>query len=81
MAAATGSNDHLIKINPNTGATADLGSLGHTNVWGLGYAYNVFYGFSNNGQVFQINPVNGNSTNVSNSGIGWYGATTNPVLW
>ena len=83
MAASTNGNDHLIRINPTTGATFDLGSLGHEAVYGLGYADGVFYGFASNGQVFNITTT---STSVStsgnvNTGIEWYGATTNPVLW
>jgi hypothetical protein len=82
MAASNGSSsDRLIQIDPNTGATRNIGSLGHTGVYGLGYAYNVFYGFDSTGRVFSIDAANASTQNLSNTGITWYGATTNPVLW
>jgi len=81
MAATSRSNDVLIQINPTTGATVEMGSLGHTGVYGLGYAYGTLYGFDSSGMVFSINPSTGATSNVSNTGESWYGATTNPVLW
>ena len=77
----TGSGDRLIKINPTTGASTVVGSLGHDGVYGLGFAYNVLYGFAWDGQVFQINPANATSSNSFNTSLNWAGATTNPVLW
>jgi hypothetical protein len=81
MSAVTTGTDHLIRINPNTGATTDLGSLGYTEVYGLGYANNIFYGFSADGEIFQINQTNASTSDPVSTGISWYGATTNPVLW
>jgi len=81
MAASSGGSDRLIQIDPNTGATRNIGSLGHSGVYGLGYAYNVFYGFDSGGRVFAIDPSNASTENLANTGISWYGATTNPVLW
>ena len=73
--------DHLLKIDPHTGAVQDLGSLGRTGVYGLGYALNTLYGFAGTGEVFEINPVNAATSHENNSGVSWFGATTNPVRW
>jgi hypothetical protein len=81
MAVTTNGSDHLVKVNPTTGATTDLGSLGQTGVYGLGYANGTLYGFATNGLVFEINPTNAATSYASSTGINWYGATTNPVLW
>jgi hypothetical protein len=81
MMASSSGSDRLIQINPSNGATRDIGSTGHSAVYGLGYAYQVFYGFDSSGRVFSINPSTAATTNLANTGIGWYGATTNPVLW
>ena len=81
LSVITSGNDHLIKINPTTGSTSDVGNLGHGGVYGLGYANNTLYGFDSSGLTFEINSTNAHTTNLANTGVDWYGATTNPVLW
>ena len=75
------SDDHLIRIDATNGTTRDMGSLGRTKVYGLGYAYGVVYGFDANKNTFQIDPSNAATSHVTTSDVKWYGATTNPVLW
>jgi hypothetical protein len=81
MSAVTSGTDHLIRINPTTGATTDVGNLNHDQVYGLGYANSTFYGFGADGEVFSINSTNASTTDLAATGLSWYGATTNPVLW
>lgn len=81
MVALGSGSDRLIRIDPNSGASVVIGSLGHSGVYGLGYASNVLYGFAGNGDVFQINPANAAISSNSTSSLFWTGATTNPVLW
>jgi len=80
---ATGwsSGDHLIKVNPNTGATVDIGSLGYSEEWGLGYQDGILYGFAGTGKIVTIDPATAHATLQATTGIVWHGATTNPVLW
>jgi hypothetical protein len=81
MAATSAGADHLIRINPSSGTTQDIGSLGTTEMYGLGFAYNVLYGFDSSGAVYTIDPATAQATQINNTGVAWYGATTNPVLW
>lgn len=81
LSAVSNGSDRLIKINPETGATQDMGSLGHGGVYGLGYANSTLYGFDSSGLTFSINPNNAHTVDLVYTGVTWYGATTNPVLW
>ncbi len=74
--------DDLVRIDPATGATRNLGGMGVSQVWGLGYAVGDLYGFDSNGTIFKVDPSTGKATSVkSTSAGGFYGATTNPVTW
>ena len=73
--------DHLIRIDPNTGAETDIGSVGFTEVWGLGYDSGVMYGFTGHGAIFTIDPKTGNSVLYYSASVDWATATTNPLLW
>ena len=77
----SGSGNQLLKINPSNGSITVIGTMSYAGVWGLGYANNLLYGFDNTGAIFEINPTTAHTTLQNNSGINWYGATTNPVLW
>lgn len=78
----TVSNDTgLVRIDPGTGATEVVGSIGVSAVWGLGYADGVTYGFTNGGSALILDPATAEVTGETMLGSGWWGATTNPVLW
>jgi hypothetical protein len=81
LSALSSGSDLLIQIDPDTGATRNIGSMGHGGVYGLGYANGTLYGFDSSGLTFSINQTNAHTTNLANTGVSWYGATTNPVLW
>jgi hypothetical protein len=74
--------DALVRIDPSTGATTEVGSLGVTQVWGLGYADGELFGFESQGKLFTVDPGTGKATYVKDTrASGFYGATTNPVTW
>lgn len=76
-----GGGDDLIRINPMGGAYERVGSLRENGVFGLGWANDTLYGFTNTGAVLAIDPATANVLSRVDRGEPWYGATTNPVLW
>lgn len=75
-------SDQLVTINPSTGAVSVAGSMGVSEVWGLGYANSILYGFRSNGDVVPLSTSTGEAgAPVQTDGEQWTGATTNPVLW
>lgn len=74
--------DDLVLLDPDSGATKRLGSIGVGKLFGLGYDDETLYGFSSNGEIVEIDPRNGSGrvTGTSDSNE-WWGATTNPVRW
>ena len=44
----------LVRIDPKTGATLELGCLNEANIFGLGFANGAIYGFSGSGDVLQV---------------------------
>jgi large repetitive protein len=77
-----GEPDRLVVVDPD-GGTGMRGEVEVDRVFGLGFAYGDLYGFTDAGDWVEINvdlgglrrqgPLAGND--------GWWGATTNPVLW
>jgi len=77
-----GDPDRLIVIDPDTGRTVDRGDAGVERIFGLGYADDVLYGFTDAATVVRIDPDFGGATQERPLGAGgWWGATTNPVRW
>jgi len=77
----------LYRVNPNVPGAAVpvlIATLTEQSVLGLGYENGLLIGFSQNGDIFNIDPtsgvISGKRPNPSVSG-GWGGATTNPVTW
>jgi len=73
--------DDLVVVDPNTGASTRRGIIGVTGVYGLGYAGDALYGFTDEGQVLQIDASTGDVLDSDSLPGQWYGATTNPVVW
>ncbi len=73
--------DNLVRIDPNNGKPTDLGSIGVSQIFALGYADGDLYGFTNNDQVIVIDSSNARTTSTDRLNGSWWGATTNPVLW
>ena len=74
--------DWLIKVNPRTGYEVEVGSIGESRLYGMGYANEKLYGFSGNGVIVEIDPHTGWSSFMKEvNDLSWWGATTNPVRW
>ncbi|MBM75628.1 MAG: hypothetical protein CMK59_09520 [Proteobacteria bacterium] len=74
--------DELVSVDPSTGETTWIGSIGAERLWGVGYFDDNLYGFSSNGSIATINPSNAISlTTKETPGHYWWGAATNPVRW
>jgi hypothetical protein len=79
--AVTGSGgDRLVQVNPNTGATTVIGSMGVGSVFGLGYANDTLYGYTSGGRVITIDPRTAAAASSNLVGT-WWGAASNPVRW
>lgn len=76
--------DGLVRVDPNSGVTRWIGSIGTDNLFGLGYSEEDerLYGFSSGGDIVEISPVDASAVTLSqDEDLGWWGATTNPVAW
>lgn len=74
-------NDLLIRVDPSTGATLEVGDLGEAGVFGLGFAYGELFGFTRAGEVITIDPANAAILQRRTVTTAYWGAATNPVLW
>ena len=76
------SRDELVRVDPLSGQTTWIGSIGFSQIFGLGYDDGVLYGFNSYGETISIDPRTAAASSlVSDGDISWYGATTNPVQW
>lgn len=80
MKGAPGAPDDLVRIDPSTRATQLLATGVADGLFGLGYAYGS-HGFSPLGIAMVIDRTNGTIVEQRSLTGGWFGATTNPVLW
>ena len=74
-------SDQLVRLDPNSGMFAPVGSLGYEQLYGLGYDEGELFGFSASGQIVAIAPDSAVTTLRSSGSLSWWGATTNPVSW
>ncbi len=54
---------------------------GYGKLFGLAYANDLLYGFSEDGSIIRIDEQNGTPELLIQSEQAWWGATTNPVTW
>ena len=73
--------DELVVVNPETGAQMWNGRIGVSALFGLGYHNDKLYGFSAEGDIVEITPSNAQISDTISSGVAWWGAATNPVVW
>ena len=71
----------LVVVDPDDGSNRYLGSTEHDRIFGLGYAYGELWAFSDEGYALVLNTSTGAPEQSYAIGTGWWGATTNPVLW
>ena len=76
-----GDGDELVRVDPNNGSAAWMGTIGHEKLFGVGYHAAQLYGFSSSGSIVEISPSNAGGDLVCQTNEGWWGATTNPVVW
>ena len=76
---ATSSNI-LLRVDTTTGAGAAVGPTGYPDIWGLAYSNARVIGFTNGGQILQIDPQTGAATLISQNSIMFWGATQSPLV-
>lgn len=73
-----GGPDHVVRVNPKTGAVlADIGAVGVSNLYGVGYWGGVMYGFADDGALYKIDLKTASATAVplaKKPAGGWWGA-------
>lgn len=79
--AGQGTGDGLVRIDPITGTAQWLSTAGVAKIFGLGFAGDALYGFSDTGVVVTLDPTSGDVIAERPLNGRWWGATTNPVLW
>lgn len=72
-------SDCIVTVDPKTGALTEIiGALGHTDVFGLAFWGGSAYGFSDGGQLFEIDLKTAASTTIpmpnAPNGLSFYGA-------
>ncbi len=73
----------LVVMDLDTMDYWEVGPTGAGAMYGVAY-YNsneLIYGFNEAGQILLVDPTTGAATPVSETGIEWWGATTNPARW
>ena len=73
----------LVSWDIDGGAPTVVGPTGQGAMFGVAYHIinDTIYGFTEGGQIVTIDPATGAGQIVSNSGIPFWGATTNPARW
>jgi hypothetical protein len=60
-----GCNDCIVQVDPATGALQrSIGALGHTNVFGLAFWGGSAYGFSDSGELFEVDLTTAAATSI-----------------
>ena len=76
-----GFSDHLVRVDPRTGAATWIGDIGEYGLWGIGEVGGNLTGFSSGGRLVEIDPATARVTRGTDLPGTWWGATTNPVRW
>jgi hypothetical protein len=67
--------------NPKSGTTTSVGATGEGAMFGVGYALQTLYGFTEGGDIFTLDHETGAATLARAHGIPFWGAATNPTRW
>ena len=66
--SATG--NALVRLNTRNGVGTEIGEIGYSNVYGLGFIFDTLYGETSNSELITIDPATGKGTLVvSNDGV------------
>ena len=74
------SSNELVTVNVSTGVAAGVGQIGFGNVWGLAYSNGQVIGFSDQGEIFQIDPASAKGTLLKTWPVQFWGATSSPLV-
>jgi hypothetical protein len=75
-------DDGLVSIDPVTAEADWIGSIGESDLWGVGYYDGILYGFSSQGRIAEIDPANADLLHSEETpGQMWWGAAANPSDW
>ncbi len=78
-----GTEDWIVRVDPNTGAATLLGNTHTADIWGLGFWKNKIFGFTQGGVFVLLDDKTGAATVVQSGTIAWWGAavsTAAPVI-
>ncbi|HJN76604.1 MAG TPA: hypothetical protein QGF58_21925 [Myxococcota bacterium] len=73
--------DELVRLDPDNGFSQWVGVIGVERLFGLGFTNDELFGFSADGTIVAVDPDTAETFETSTQGPGWWGATTNPVVW
>ncbi len=76
-ASVFGGTDALASIDPKTGKATLIGDTGVSDLWGFAWYQQKFYGFSADGNVYQVDIKTGKASAASfpvPAGLSWWGA-------
>jgi hypothetical protein len=79
--AQSGTPTSLVVYDPANQSVVDSNPTGQGSMYGVGYALNQIFGFTEGGQIFLVDDVNGTSSVVASPGQAFWGAATNPTRW
>jgi outer membrane protein assembly factor BamB len=72
---------NLVAYDVDGASVVDEGATGVGAMYGAGYALGQLFGFDEGGAIYTIDAATGDATAVAQTGIAFWGATTNPVRW
>ncbi len=73
-------NNPLLRVDVQTGAATVVGPTGFGSVWGLAYAGAKVIGFTNQGEIIQVDPQTGAGVLLAQKNIMFWGATQSPLV-
>ena len=76
-----GATTALVVYDPVAGTSSNVGYTGYGAMYGIGFAHWTMVGFSDSGDILEIDWGNGAAAVVTSPGNAFWGATTNPLLW
>jgi hypothetical protein len=77
--AGTSTSDLLVEVNPQTGSTSSIGSVGFAKVWGLTFVGDILYGLTTSsngaGSLIRLDTSTGSGTRVRSLSFDAFGST------
>jgi len=73
-------NDWLIKVDPATGETTQVGQIGVSGVFGAAFINGKVLVFTKTGQIVEVDPTTGHGTIKADTVIEFWGAGVTPLV-